>query len=176
VIVVPGQVRSIEEIQFYPRLHPCPDCGDNDISQMVFSIADVDDVDGMDYKTFSFYEGPCAGCGIQRGYAFGEPATLTRTPDLELGGPEPAQILTPLLLREAAERYLTRVPWDPTGLDEAASGDAWRAVRWANTALHELAKFPGAAGYVSETRVMEAQRLYDRYWRHLTGNRATQDR
>jgi hypothetical protein len=156
-VIVSGATRSIEEIQLFLDLHPCPTCGERSIASLVFSIADTDD------GTFAFYEGPCPRCGTERRFRFEPPPSLMPAPAHELGGPAPSQILGPDELRRAADHYLAQVAADPASVDGATYADGWRAVRRAVIATRELAKFPGRDEPALRER---AQALHDAYRDH----------
>jgi uncharacterized protein YjbI with pentapeptide repeats len=112
----------------------------------------------------------CPRCATPRELRVYTPRDLLamRAPRLELGGPEPSQILVPAELHAEIDRVAPGVATDPRAL----AGEAWHGnlalVDRVRTALHELAKFvaPGAEAIPFGDRVDQILRpeRYTRAW------------
>ncbi len=143
--------RTVAEMRFAASLVACPACGAAAPVQLDFY--------GDDRQ--STLVGRCPGCGSSRSFSYltdGDP--LGREYDrLELGGPEPSQIIGPYQLLAELDRLGPELLDDPSDL----APDAWRtqcnAANRAVVAIQELCKFiPAGADAIAESGLADADR------------------
>ncbi|HEX7704809.1 MAG TPA: pentapeptide repeat-containing protein [Kofleriaceae bacterium] len=166
MIVITGTPRSLFEMEFVAGMFACETCGD---------WHPVDWRTGGTHADWLVHAA-CPRCASERAYAFRSEIDLidVEVADLELGGPEPSQILEPFELVREIDRLVPTIASAPELLDR----DAWEAnhlvVDRVRTALAELEKFlvgdviPAESHRSAAAHIDRAMRVerYQRAWIH----------
>lgn len=150
-----GRPRSLAEMDFVAGMHPCDACGSwEPATWRTGGSGDVWTV-----------RANCPRCDAERMYVFSSSEDLTEAehPDLELGGPEPSEVLDPYALMRELDRIAPMVSSRGADLVGPARERNWDLLERAQTALHELAKFvPVGAAEIPERAQRGEDALADR--------------
>ena len=135
---IPGEPRSLAEMDFVAALTPCEACGQRSAHPLELAGGDGRWV----------LHGACAHCARPRELVFHAARDPRATPPaaLELGGPEPSVILTPAVLLGELAHLGGTIAVDARALDGAPWLANRAAVERARTALRELDKHAGPDG------------------------------
>jgi hypothetical protein len=170
-MIVEGEPRSVAEMVFVVGLHPCEGCQGRDVASLELHELGSELV----------LTGPCPRCRTPREVRFRpqrDPRTRPRPPRLELGGPEPSQVIRPVQLVADLDRLGPAVDWKPELLAPAVWRSNGRIMDRAARCLIELLKFiPADADAIPDAALDDAGRAdrrarperYDRGW--LTAER-----
>jgi hypothetical protein len=149
-MIVDGEPRSVAEMVFVVGLVPCDGCQSREIAALELRELGPELV----------LTGPCPRCRRPREVRFRprrDPRTRPRPPRLELGGPEPSELIRPVQLVAELDRLGPAIDWSP----EQLAPVAWRANgqvmdRAARCAL-ELVKFiPDGADAIPDAALDDA--------------------
>ena len=148
-----GAPRSIAEIEFVAGTQPCELCGTWGVTTRIGHGGGVWRVRAR-----------CTRCGAERSYElpFERDLVDEEPPDLELGGPEPSQLLEPYALLREIDRLVPTIVAAPEELAEPAWSANEAAVERLRTALAELAKFLRGAQIPDDAHRTDAGRTDQR--------------
>ena len=146
-----GRPRSLAEMDFVAGLYPCTACGER--VPVITKTGGSGSVWNLHVR--------CGRCSAPRMFVFSTDADVTEAdhPDLELGGPEPSDILDPYQLIAEIDRLAPLV--SARGGDDRARN--WDRLERVQTALRELAKFvPTGAADIPATALRTDAAAADR--------------